>query len=225
MFEGSPIHSIFLTGAPFLGLISIGILGLTVWLRWAFPREWQLLLWSGTRPSRTWCRRLDEAPRTGGVVLSHVIGLLMWPVFGVLLESQWQFNAALIPDGDQPWDSLLRWSAIGFVVFLANQCHRYFGTWLTLLHDTVERALEWQRHYRVWTAWTLTLGIVPVVFHPLLDSLLPLAMLAGALIIFKWLRLLQLVFVMRLPVLWGIAYICTLEIAPTILLWITCFPD
>mgnify|MGYP006237451137 CR=1 FL=1 len=85
--------------------------------------------------------------------------------------------------------------------------------------------MEWQRHYRVWTAWTLTLGIVPVVFHPLLDSLLPLAMLAGALIIFKWLRLLQLVFVMRLPVLWGIAYICTLEIVPTILLWITCFPD
>ena len=225
MFEGNPIDADLWPSAQQLGLIAFAMLVLTVWLRRAFPREWKLLIWSGIQPTRTWSRRLDEAPRTGGVWLSHAIGWLGWLVLGVVLESQWSFSAELFSGSPVQWDSAMRWGGIGAVVLLAHQCHRLFSRWLTLETAAVDRAMEWERHHRVWGAWVLAVGVVPVVYHPLLTSLYPLAVLAGVLLVFKWLRLLQLVFVMRLPLAWGIAYICTLEIAPTCFLWTTCFPD
>ena len=64
--------------APNTTMFALAIvnLGLIVWLKHGFPREWRLAGWAFLNVRRIWQRSADEAPRTGGVIIAHFQGIL-----------------------------------------------------------------------------------------------------------------------------------------------------
>ena len=64
--------------APISILFALGIvnLGLIVWLKHGFPREWRLAGWALLNVRRIWQRSADEATRTSGVIIAHLQGVI-----------------------------------------------------------------------------------------------------------------------------------------------------
>ena len=75
MFEDTEILHL---DAPIITMFALAIvnLGLLVWLKHGFPREWRLAGWALLDVRRIWQRSADEAPRTGGVIIAHIQGVI-----------------------------------------------------------------------------------------------------------------------------------------------------
>ena len=75
MFEAIEIVHL---DAPISAMFALAIinLGLIVWMKHRFPREWRLAGWAFQNIRRIWQRGADETPRTGGVIVAHIQGVI-----------------------------------------------------------------------------------------------------------------------------------------------------
>ena len=212
-FEGTPLpDGLGMLALPaFVGvLIALGLLSI---LRWNFLREWQLTLWTWGDIRRVWKRIPDESARTGGVILSHGVGLLGWGIAGSCL---WN---------DEPWMGMGRGLAVGAAVWILRGVSIPFGKWLTLERELFDDFAELERHSRTGLVVLLSAGVLAIaIWRPTAQGWLEVSAsvlwIWGAWLVIKWLRSVQLLFFRRVDIGWGIAYICTLEIVPAVALGI-----
>ena len=212
-FEGTPLpEGLGVVALPaFVGVLLA--LGLLTVLRWNFLREWQLTLWTWGDIRRVWKRIPDESARTGGVILSHGVGLIGWGIAGSCFWNQ------------MPWVGMGRGMALGAGVWVLRTLSIPFGKWLTLERELFDDFAELERHSRTGLVVLLSLGVLGIaVGYPTAGGWLEMSgsvlWIWGAWLVTKWLRSIQLLFFRRVDIGWGIAYICTLEIAPAVALGI-----
>lgn len=209
MYEGieinhldTPLHVLFS-----LSLV-IGIL--LIWLRHGFPREWRLAGWVISDVRRIWQRSADEAPRTGGVIIAHVLGIMAVTTIALGFATALEINVPA-------YKTLAIGSALGTVTL----SYRLLAQWvLGLIPRTKlisKDQIDIDRHLRTWLS--ASVGALAIVF-----SLLPqlLAILGADVFILTWggwtlFRLLRVFQTSKrgLPHFWWrIVYICALEILP-----------
>ena len=209
MYEGieinhldTPLHVLFS-----LSLV-IGIL--LIWLRHGFPREWRLAGWVISDVRRIWQRSADEAPRTGGVIIAHVLGIMAVTTIALGFATALEINVPA-------YKTLAIGSALGTVTL----SYRLLAQWvLGLIPRTKlisKDQIDIDRHLRTWLS--ASVGALAIVF-----SLLPqlLAILGADVFILTWggwtlFRLLRVFQTSKrgLPHFWWrIVYLCALEILP-----------
>lgn len=209
MYEGieinhldTPLHVLFS-----LSLV-IGIL--LIWLRHGFPREWRLAGWVISDVRRIWQRSADEAPRTGGVIIAHVLGIMAVTTIALGFATALEINVPA-------YKTLAVGSALGTVTL----SYRLLAQWVLGLVPRTKLIskdqIDIDRHLRTWLS--AIVGALAIVF-----SLLPqlLAILGADVFILTWggwtlFRLLRVFQTSKrgLPHFWWrIVYLCALEILP-----------
>jgi hypothetical protein len=222
MFEGiathPPTHLVFL---PVLWGLAAA-LAATILLKIRFNREWQLTLWTAYRIQRVWQRLSDESSRTGGTITSHFMGILTWGIAGGIYAIA-QFESGL-PDSNSIWHGLGDGCLFGIGTLVIRSLGAGLGGWMTLEYAAVQRGLEIDRHMRNWLLWIVTLLVFLFVvknqgYQEEIAPFQSLCIIWWIWLILKWCRQLQIVFRSGLHFGWGIAYICTLEIGPSLILY------
>ena len=209
MYEGieinhldTPLHVLFS-----LSLV-IGIL--LIWLRHGFPREWRLAGWVISDVRRIWQRSADEAPRTGGVIIAHLLGIMAVTTIALGVATALEINVPA-------YKTLAIGSALGAVTL----SYRLLSQWVLGLVPRTKLIskdqIDIDRHLRTWLS--AIVGALAIVF-----SLLPqlLAILGADVFILTWggwtlFRLLRVFQTSKrgLPHFWWrIVYLCALEILP-----------
>jgi len=219
MFEGHLIpHASYNLLAAVICCVGLG-LGATVLLRIRCEREWSLTIWTSYKINRVWQRLADESARTGGTLTSFVMGLLAW----CLLGSAWSLNHV-----DETlsglWLGMGYGSLVGLGTLFCRSAAALFGGWITLAFESTRRGLEIDRHMRNWLLWLLMILSILQLSQNIQfqgrELLWDQAILIwGIWLLLKWLRQVQSVLHNGLHFGWGIVYICTFEIGPTILLF------
>lgn len=209
MYEGieinhldTPLHVLFS-----LSLV-IGIL--LIWLRHGFPREWRLAGWVISDVRRIWQRSADEAPRTGGVIIAHLLGIMAVTTIALGFATALEINVPA-------YKTLAIGSALGAVTL----SYRLLSQWVLGLVPRTKLIskdqIDIDRHLRTWLS--AIIGAIAIVF-----SLLPqlLSILGAEVFILTWggwtmFRLLRVFQTSKrgLPHFWWrIVYLCALEILP-----------
>lgn len=198
----TPLHVLFS-----LSLV-IGIL--LIWLRHGFPREWRLAGWALTDVRRIWQRSADEAPRTGGVIISHLLGIIAVTTILLGCVTALEINMPA-------YKTLALGSAIGTVTL----SYRLFTQWILCFFSRTylisKDQIDIDRHLRTWMA--ATVGALAIVF-----SLLPqlLMLLGSEVLLLTWggwtvvrfWRVFQTSKRRLSHFWWRIVYLCALEILP-----------
>tara|TARA_B100000767_G_scaffold271647_1_gene297691 strand:+ start:6423 stop:7088 length:666 start_codon:yes stop_codon:yes gene_type:complete len=209
MYEGIEINHID-TPLHVLFSLSLVIGILLIWLRHGFPREWRLAGWVISDVRRIWQRSADEAPRTGGVIIAHVLGIMAVTTIALGFATALEINVPA-------YKTLAIGSALGTVTL----SYRLLAQWvLGLIPRTKlisKDQIDIDRHLRTWLS--AIVGALAIVF-----SLLPqlLAILGANVFILTWggwtlFRLLRVFQTSKrgLPHFWWrIVYLCALEILP-----------
>tara|TARA_B100000768_G_C11249573_1_gene363453 strand:- start:797 stop:1462 length:666 start_codon:yes stop_codon:yes gene_type:complete len=209
MYEGIEINHID-TPLHVLFSLSLVIGILLIWLRHGFPREWRLAGWVISDVRRIWQRSADEAPRTGGVIIAHVLGIMAATTIALGFATALEINVPA-------YKTLAIGSALGTVTL----SYRLLAQWvLGLIPRTKlisKDQIDIDRHLRTWLS--AIVGALAIVF-----SLLPqlLAILGANVFILTWggwtlFRLLRVFQTSKrgLPHFWWrIVYLCALEILP-----------
>ena len=220
MFEGQPlpIAPLHVYELP-LWLAVIGLCATTV-LRLQFEREWALTMWSAYQIKRVWQRLADESARTGGTLTSHALGVLSW----VLLGSLWGITQSQSLGDGMAWRGAQWGLGLGFITLLSRQLAGWVGAWVTLEWEAVQRGYEVDRHMRNWLLWLLIALVCWELsqfsgFEHRANMWGHVTGLWWLWLALKWVRQFQSLLQKRLQIGWGIAYICTLEIGPSLLLY------
>ena len=82
MFEGNTIQN---SEAPEILLFcnALAIIGLVVWIRQGFLKEWRLADYLIFNINRIWQRGADEVPQAEGIMINHIVGILsLLPLVG-----------------------------------------------------------------------------------------------------------------------------------------------
>lgn len=220
MFEGMllPISPLQVYALP-LWICTLG-LGATALLRVQFDREWALTMWTAYQVNRVWQRLADESARTGGTLTSHAIGILSWTLLGAL----WGVYTSATPAVEAAGPSAMWGALLGLTTLITRQIGGWIGAWVTLEREAIERGFEVDRHMRNWLLWALIALVVWELSQ--FNGLENRGEMWGHVCIawwtwlgLKWMRQFQSVLNKRLHIGWGIAYICTLEIGPSFLLF------
>ena len=117
------------------------------------------------------------------------------------------------------------WGAvIGLATLISRQVGGWVCAWVTLEREAVERGFEVDRHMRNWLLWALIALVVWELaqfngFENRGEMWSHVCAVWWVWLGLKWLRQFQSVVKKRLHIGWGIAYICTLEIGPSLLLF------
>lgn len=192
----------------------------TAVLRVQFEREWALTMWSAHNIKRVWQRLADESARTGGTLTSHTMGILAWALLGSLWGIE---HSETWGDGTAVKGAWMG-AGLGLTTLISRQLAGWIGAWVTLEREAVERGFELDRHMRNWLLWIL----IAFVFWELgqFEGFAHRAEMGNhAAVVWwvwlglKWVRQIQSLLHKRLQIGWGIAYICTLEIGPSVLLF------
>lgn len=184
---------------------------LFVILRNRFDREWQLTLWSWGDIRRVWKRLPNESARTGGVIISHVMGWFAWGLAGAC----WWHETPLQGAGN----GLL----FGSMAWVLRQTGFAFGKWLTRANEAIDNYAELDRHLRTGLTAMLVIGILGLAIREPVETgwhahVATLVWIWPAWLIIKWMKGVQLLIYRRVDIGWGIAYLCTLEITPSIVI-------
>lgn len=220
MFEGMPlpISPLHVYALP-LWICAFGM-GATALLRVQFDREWALTMWTTYQIKRVWQRLADESARTGGTLTSHTMGILTW----ALLGSLWGVNASETSAVEAASNGAMWGALVGLTTLVSRQVGGSLGAWVTLEREAIERGFEVDRHMRNWLLWVL-IGLVGWEltqfngFENRGEMWSHVCTVWWVWLGLKWLRQFQSVLNKRLHIGWGIAYICTLEIGPSLLLF------
>lgn len=220
MFEGQPLplSAIEVLATP-LFLAMIGLVA-TALLRLRFQREWTLTVWTAYQIKRVWQRLADESARTGGTITSHALGLICW----ALLGSFWEFQTLSEPSPHWGWTGAGWGILLGCCTLLTRHIGGWIGAWVTLEEEAVQRGFEVDRHMRNWLLWLLIAWLVweagqNIGFNEREVIWSHLLWVWFFWLALKWIRQIQSIAQKRLHFSWGIAYICTLEIGPSYLLY------
>jgi hypothetical protein len=180
-------------------------------LRHRFDREWQLTLWTWGDIRRVWKRLPNESSRTGGVIISHVMGWLAWGLAGAC----WWHQEPLQGAGN----GLL----FGAGAWVLRQTSFGFGKWLTRASEVIDNFAELDRHLRTGLTALFVVGILGLAIREPVETgwhaeVVGLVWIWPAWLIIKWIKGIQLLMYRRVDIGWGIAYLCTLEITPAIVI-------
>lgn len=220
MFEGLPLPMAPLHVYELPLWIAFAGLCATAVLRVQFEREWALTLWSAYNIKRVWQRLADESARTGGTFTSQSMGIIAWALLGSLWGIE---HAATWGDGTAAKGAWMG-AGLGVITIISRQIAGWIGAWVTLEREAVERGFEVDRHMRNWLLWIL----IAFVFWELgqfegFEHRAEMGRHAATVwwvwLGLKWVRQFQSLLHKRLQIGWGIAYICTLEIGPSLLLF------
>lgn len=200
MFEGTPISH---NDAPdiFLFSVSLILLGLVVWIRQGFLKEWRLADWLINKMNRIWKRGADEVPQAEGVFVNHLAGII------ALSTITWF---------DLPFYICL---CIGAGIVISR---KIMFIVLGSIHKTSQLGNEHSiidRLSRLWMslgigtlAMILSLVPSPEDFHPLLLF----SVVWGLSIIFRWFRVFQSAKRRLHSFSYSFLYLCALEIFPVL---------
>jgi hypothetical protein len=220
MFEGMPlpISPLDVYTLP-LWICAFGM-GATALLRVQFDREWALTMWTAYQIKRVWQRLADESARTGGTLTSHAMGILTWALLGAL----WGVNTSETSAVEAAGNGAMWGALLGLITLVSRQVGGWIGAWVTLEREAIERGFEVDRHMRNWLLWAMTALVVWELtqfngFENRGEMWSNVCTVWWVWLGLKWLRQFQSVLNKRLHIGWGIAYICTLEIGPSLLLF------
>ena len=213
MYEGIEINHLD-TPLLVLFILSLVIGILLMWLRHGFPREWRLAGWVLIDVRRIWQRSADEAPRTGGVIIAHLLGIIAVTTMSLGCVTALEINFPI-------YKTLAIGSALGTVTL----SYRLFTQWILSLFQRTQLIskdqIDIDRHLRTWLS--ATVGALALVFSllPQLLSLLGLEVFIltwGGWTLCRFWRVFQ-TSKRRLPHFWWrIVYLCALEILPVLII-------
>ncbi len=245
MFDGTPLLS---PGHPngAVPWVAFGAIWLgTLLLRHLFKREWTWTGYAFFNPRLLWGRSLSESGKTAGMLASHFMGIMP---FGILLWAHVTTHAAAharaadssstlwgqsigLPaawvhawaNDATGWSALVTGLALGVMALGLRLMAALVGGWVTQLPEVCRMQTETDRLLRNGLAW----AVAAVLLIGFIDARgIPDATWCAhavgwvwcGFLALKWVRLLQLIRIQSIPIGWGIAYLCTVEIVPTGLL-------
>lgn len=230
MFEGHAIPSphVMEVAIPWMAIVWMWIL--TLAMRHLFSREWQLTHYALWKPRLLWGRQMGESSNTAGQLVSHLMGLMPFGITTWLLQQsgklhQLGFAKPVTPEvtgmaldsGSTAW-----WLGIGLggLALLIRSLMGLIGGWVTERPEVTRMQLETDRymrnHFSGIVSLLILVGIVQAQGAFSVTWLLQwIGGAWGIWLIWKWLRFLQLIQIQSVPFGWGIAYLCTMEIVPS----------
>ena len=213
MYESIEINHL---DTPLIVLFSSSLLigSLLLWLRHSFPREWRLAIWVLSDVKRVWQRSAEEAPRTGGVIIAHLLG--------IVAISTISLGCASALEIDLP---TYKTFAAGSVFGMVTLSFRLLTRWGLMQFPKTQLIskdqIDIDRHLRTWMS--ATVGGLALIFS-LRPQWLSLVGAEGFILtwglwtFFRFWRIFQTSKRRFSRYWWRIVYLCALEILPAIII-------
>ena len=201
MFEAIEIVHL---DAPISAMFALAIinLGLIVWMKHRFPREWRLAGWAFQNIRRIWQRGADETPRTGGVIVAHIQGVIALAIISLGCI-----------------DNLLPGLVLGVIIVMVRlssvEIFRRFKKLQLLIKETTDI----DRHLRTWMAASVSLIAIVLALRPQFNTEVGTYLLLFTWMfwsLFRFLRVFQTSVKRLSRFSLAIMYLCALEIFPTV---------
>jgi hypothetical protein len=190
--------------APISTMFALAIvnLGLIVWLKHGFPREWRLAGWALLNVRRIWQRSADEAPRTGGVIIAHIQGVI---ALGTI-------SYACL-------NNVLHGFALGAIIVFVRLFTVQVLSRFIKLRLLIKESTDIDRHLRTWMAATVSVIAIILSLRSQLHSDVGCNLLLSTWIFWSCFRLWRVfqTSIKRLSIFsFAIMYLCGLEILPNV---------
>ena len=200
MFVGNTIQN---SEAPeiLLFCIALAIIGLGVWIRQGFLKEWRLADYLIFNINRIWQRGADEVPQAEGIMINHLVGILSLATIG-WFEMPFYYTcgiAATIVFARQ----VMFWvtSLVPKISHLGNE------------HNIIDRMCRlWMSLGIGLVALTLAMLPYPEIFH----SFILFSCVWAISIVFRWIRVFQSANRLLNSISYSFLYLCVLEIFPVL---------
>ena len=192
--------------APISTMFALAIvnLGLIVWLKHGFPREWRLAGWALLNVRRIWQRSADEAPRTGGVIIAHIQGVI-----------------ALATISYACLNNVLQGFALGAIIVFVRLFTVQVLSRFKKLRLLIKESTDIDRHLRTWMAASVSVIAIFLSLRSQWNSDVGCNLLLSTWIFWSSFRLWR-VFQTSIKRLsrysFAFVYLCALEILPTVLI-------
>jgi hypothetical protein len=192
--------------APISTMFALAIvnLGLIVWLKHGFPREWRLAGWALLNVRRIWQRSADEAPRTGGVIIAHIQGVI-----------------ALATISYACLNNVLQGFALGAIIVFVRLFTVQVLSRFKNLRLLIKESTDIDRHLRTWMAASVSVIAIFLSLRSQWNSDVGCNLLLSTWIFWSGFRLWR-VFQTSIKRLsrysFAFVYLCALEILPTVLI-------
>jgi hypothetical protein len=201
MFEDIEITHL---DAPINTLFALAVvnLGLIVWLKHGFPREWKLAEWALIDIRRIWQRGADEAPRTGGVIIAHIQGII-----------------ALATISFACLNNVLQGVVLGTVIVFVRLVTVLALRKFEKLELLIKESTDIDRHLRTWLATSISVIALFLSLRSQWNSDVGCHLLLSTWAFWSFFRLWRVfqTSMKRLSeFLFAFVYLCSLEILPTV---------
>jgi len=186
-----------------LFLMSLSIIGLVVWVKHGFLREWRMARWVIKDVKRIWQRGADEVPQTEGIIISHAIGVM--GLFGIVSR----FLDLYIATG------------IVLALFVIRQISGGIVTLSTRYAQLSRDHLSIDRHLKMWFGLSVALYSLVVSLQPQNSSLQDLDIFIAMWLLWSVYRMGKVFQTARKrlnSILYSFLYLCALEILPIMVL-------
>ena len=198
MFEGNTIQN---SEAPeiLLFCIALAIIGLVVWIRQGFLKEWRLADYLIFNINRIWQRGADEVPQAEGIMINHLVGILSLATIGWFeIPFYYAFGiAAAIVIARQVTFWIM--SLVPKISHLGNE------------HNIIDRLCRlWMSAVIGIVALTLSMLPYPEIFH----SFILFSCVWALFVVFRWIRVFQSANRRLNSISYSFLYLCALEIFP-----------
>ena len=190
--------------APIATMFALAIvnLGLIVWLKHGFPREWSLAGWALLNVRRIWQRSADEAPRTGGVIIAHLQGVI-----------------ALATISYACLNNVLQGFALGAIIVFVRLFTVQVFSRFENLRLLIKESTDIDRHLRTWMAASVSVIAIFLSLRSQWNSDVGCNLLLSTWLFWSFFRLWR-VFQTSIKRLssysFAFVYLCGLEILPTV---------
>jgi|TARA_B110000116_G_C16787845_1_gene561980 hypothetical protein len=186
-----------------LFLLSLVLIGLVVWVKHGFLREWRMARWVIKDVKRIWQRGADEVPQTEGIIISHFIGMMgMLGILSRLIDVS---------------------IAAGVVVclFAIRQISGLILSWV-LGYDQLSREhLSVDRHMKMWLGLSVAIYTMIVSLQPENSPLQHMGVFIAMWLFWVFFRMVRAFQTARKrfdSIMYSFLYLCALEILPIIVL-------
>lgn len=213
MYESIEINHL---DAPLILLFSTSILigSLLLWLRHGFPREWRLAVWVLSDVKRVWHRSAEETPRTGGVIIAHLLGIIAVSTISLGCASALEID---IPT----YKFLAAGSALGLITLSFRLLTRWVLGRFSKTQLMSKDQIDIDRHLRTWMSATVGGLALVLSLKPQWLSLVGaegFILTWGLWTLFRFWRIFQTSRRRFSRFWWRITYLCALEILPVLLI-------
>ena len=201
MFEAIEIVHL---DAPISAMFALAIinLGLIVWMKHRFPREWRLAGWAFQKIRRIWQRGADETPRTGGVIVAHIQGVIALAIISLGCI-----------------DNLLPGLVLGVIIVMVRLSSVEIFRRFKKLELLIKETTDIDRHLRTWMAASVSLIAIVLALRPQFNTEVGTYLLLFTWMfwsLFRFLRVFQTSLKRLSRFSLAIMYLCALEIFPAV---------